>query len=53
MVEELLRYEPPAPVAIRRFPLTDVTIGGVTVPAGATVLLGVAAANRDPRRFVP
>jgi cytochrome P450 len=50
-VEELLRYEPPAAVAIRRFPLTELTIGGVTVPAGATVLLGIAAANRDPQRF--
>ncbi|MEV4630832.1 cytochrome P450 [Micromonospora sp. NPDC049523] len=50
-VEELLRYEPPSPVALRRFPVTDLEIGGVTIPAGATVLLGVAAANRDPRRF--
>lgn len=51
VVEELLRYDPPSPVAIRRFPLTEITIGGVSIPAGATVLLGVAAANRDPRRF--
>lgn len=50
-VEELLRYEPPGPVALRRFPLADVAIGGVTIPAGATVLLCVAAANRDPERF--
>lgn len=50
-VEELLRYEPPAPVAFRRFPLTDVTIGGVSIPAGAAVLVNVAAANRDPLRF--
>jgi cytochrome P450 len=50
-VEELMRYEPPGPLAIRRFPLTDLTIGGVTIPAGATVLLAVAAANRDPDRF--
>ncbi|MFI6757592.1 cytochrome P450 [Micromonospora sp. NPDC050417] len=50
-VEELLRYEPPAPVAFRRFPLTDVTIGGVHIPAGAAVLVNVAAANRDPLRF--
>ncbi|MBF9132335.1 cytochrome P450 [Plantactinospora sp. S1510] len=50
-IEELLRYEPPAPVALRRFPLTDLAIGGVTIPAGATVLLCVATANRDPERF--
>ncbi|MFF4896236.1 cytochrome P450 [Streptomyces sp. NPDC001068] len=50
-VEELARYDGPAPLAIRRFPTQDVTIGGVTVPAGETVLLSLAAAHRDPRRF--
>ncbi len=50
-VEELTRWDGPAPLAIRRFPLEDVTIGGVTVPAGETVLLALAAANRDPARF--
>ncbi|THA81741.1 cytochrome P450 [Streptomyces sp. A0592] len=50
-VEELARYEGPAPLAIRRFPTEDVTIAGVTVPAGETVLLSLASANRDPARF--
>ncbi|MEV0319505.1 cytochrome P450 [Streptomyces sp. NPDC050658] len=50
-VEEFMRYDGPALLAIRRFPLEDVTIGGVTVPAGETVLLSPSAANRDPRRF--
>ncbi|MGV2919647.1 cytochrome P450 family protein [Streptomyces alfalfae] len=50
-VEEFHRYDGPAPLAIRRFPLQDVTIAGVTVPAGETVLLCLAAANRDPARF--
>ncbi|MFD0741692.1 cytochrome P450 [Phytohabitans flavus] len=50
-VEEILRYEAPAPVSIRRFPTEDVTIGEVTVPKGETVLLGLAAANRDPERW--
>ncbi|MGW2284604.1 cytochrome P450 family protein [Streptomyces phaeochromogenes] len=50
-VEEFVRYDGPALLAIRRFPLEDVTIGDVTVPAGETVLLSLAAANRDPRRF--
>jgi cytochrome P450 len=50
-VEELVRYDGPAPLAIRRFPTEDVVIGGVTVPAGETVLLSLAAAHRDPRRF--
>ncbi len=50
-VEEFARWDGPAPLAIRRFPLEDVEIGGVTVPAGETVLLSVASANRDPNRF--
>ncbi|MEU6845446.1 cytochrome P450 [Streptomyces sp. NPDC046716] len=50
-VEELARYDGPVPLAIRRFPTEDIAIGGVTVPAGETVLLSLAAAHRDPRRF--
>ncbi|MEV1065692.1 cytochrome P450 [Streptomyces sp. NPDC050263] len=50
-VEELARYDGPTPLAIRRFPTEDLVIGGVTVPAGETVLLGLAAAHRDPARF--
>ncbi|MGW6705088.1 cytochrome P450 family protein [Streptomyces sp. NPDC054956] len=50
-VEELARFEGPALLAIRRFPTEDVTIAGVTVPAGETVLLSLSAANRDPARF--
>ncbi|MFG3403742.1 cytochrome P450 [Streptomyces sp. NPDC048142] len=50
-VEEFARYEGPALLAIRRFPREDVTIGDVEIPAGETVLLSLAAANRDPDRF--
>jgi len=50
MLEEILRDEPPAPLAFRRFPTEDITIAGVQIPTGATVLLGIAAANRDPAR---
>jgi len=50
-VEEFARLEGPALLAIRRFPVEDVTIGEVVVPAGETVLLSLAAANRDPSRF--
>ncbi|WP_428956555.1 cytochrome P450 family protein [Streptomyces sp. cg35] len=50
-VEELARVEGPALLAIRRFPTEDITLGGVTVPAGETVLLSLSAANRDPDRF--
>ncbi|MEV0209804.1 cytochrome P450 [Streptomyces sp. NPDC050788] len=50
-VEEFIRYEGPALFAIRRFPVEDVTIAGVTIPAGETVWVSPSAANRDPARF--
>jgi len=50
-VDELMRYDGPAPLAIRRFPVEDVEIGGVVIPAGETVLLGISSANRDADRF--
>ncbi|MFF2142957.1 cytochrome P450 [Kitasatospora sp. NPDC058190] len=50
-VEEFARFDGPAPLSIRRFPREDVTIGDVTVPAGETVLLSLASANRDPEQF--
>ncbi|WP_328518696.1 cytochrome P450 family protein [Kribbella sp. NBC_00359] len=50
-VDELMRYDGPAPLAIRRFPVEAVEIGGVVIPAGETVLLGLASANRDADRF--
>ncbi|OIK03200.1 cytochrome P450 family protein [Streptomyces monashensis] len=50
-VEELVRFEGPALLGIRRFPVEDVTIAGVTIPAGETVWVSPAAANRDPERF--
>ncbi|MFD8086522.1 cytochrome P450 [Kitasatospora sp. NPDC059722] len=49
--DEFARFDGPAPLSIRRFPREDVTIGGVTVPAGETVLLAIASANRDPDQF--
>ncbi|UKY53853.1 cytochrome P450 family protein [Streptomyces inhibens] len=50
-VEEFLRHDGPAPLAIRRFPKEDLEIGGVRIPAGESVLLSIASANRDPGRF--
>jgi cytochrome P450 len=50
-VEELLRHHPPFPFATWRFTTEDVELGGVTIPKDATVLLSLAAANRDPRAY--
>jgi len=49
LVEELLRRDGPMLTAIRRFPLEDLHIGERIVPAGDTVLLAIASANRDPQ----
>ncbi|GAB3493938.1 cytochrome P450 family protein [Amycolatopsis cihanbeyliensis] len=51
MVEELLRYAHPNVLSIRRFTTAEVEIGGVRIPAGDTVMLALASANRDPARF--
>ncbi len=50
-VEELLRYTSPNQTAIRRFPTGPLEIGGVRIPAGDTVLFGLASAHRDPARY--
>ncbi|WP_461033483.1 cytochrome P450 family protein [Streptomyces mayteni] len=50
-VEELLRYAHPNLMAIRRFATEDLDIAGTEVPAGDTVLLCLASANRDPARY--
>ncbi|MBF6059423.1 cytochrome P450 [Nocardia terpenica] len=48
-LEELVRYAHPNQYAIRRFPTEDITISGLRITAGDTVLLGIASANRDPQ----
>lgn len=50
-VEEFLRWDGSAQNAIRRFALEDMEIAGQRVAKGDTVLLSLASANRDPRRF--
>ncbi|MEU9374459.1 cytochrome P450 [Streptomyces sp. NPDC048255] len=50
-VEEMLRYDGPVQHATYRFALADLELGGVTVPAGSSVLVALAAADRDPARF--
>src|SRR5580692_6659801 len=45
-VEELLRYDSPVQ-ASRRITTEPVSIGGVTIPAGAFVMASLGSANRD------
>jgi cytochrome P450 len=49
-VEEALRYESPIKGDFRLARVTT-TLGGVDIPAGTTLMVVNAAANRDPRRF--
>jgi cytochrome P450 len=51
-IEELLRFEPPAP-NVGRYVTRDFTYYGETVPEGSAILLLVGAANRDHRQFPP
>ena len=46
-VEELLRYEAPAQYNVR-CSLREITLHGVTIPAGKPVFLVGGSANRDP-----
>ena len=49
-IEECLRIESPVKGDFR-LARRDTTVGGVSVPAGTTVMVMNGAANRDPRQF--
>ncbi len=49
-VEEFLRYQSPNQLGNRRV-VVDAVVGGVVLPAGTLVTLGIGAANRDPAQF--
>lgn len=51
-VEELLRYEPPAP-HVARYVTRDVEYYGRQVPEGSVMMMLIGAANRDHRQFPP
>jgi cytochrome P450 len=50
-VEELLRYDAPVPHSTFRYALESVEIADCSIPAGAQIIVCLAAANRDPSRF--
>jgi len=51
-VEELLRYDSPVQMS-RRITLTDVEVGGKTIPQGFFVVCGLASSNRDETHWGP
>ncbi|BCY05992.1 cytochrome P450 [Actinoplanes sp. L3-i22] len=50
-IEEFLRYEGPLKTSTFRIATEDVEIGGVTIPAGDPVIIGLLSANRDGDQF--
>jgi cytochrome P450 len=51
-IEELLRFEPPAP-HVARYVTRDVKFHGHTVPEGSVMMMLIGAAVRDDRQFPP
>jgi cytochrome P450 len=51
VLEELLRWDTPGPFSSPRYALSDVELGGVTIPCGSRVIFSFAAANRDAETF--
>jgi len=49
-IEEVLRFESPIPM-LSRLAIADLTLSGAPVRAGDSVILHLAAANRDPAVF--
>jgi cytochrome P450 len=50
-VEEMLRYDAPVPHSTFRYATEPVSLGGMTIPAGAQVIISLAAANRDGMHY--
>ena len=50
-LEELLRFDAPVPHSTFRYTVEPVELGGVTIPAGAQVIISLAAADRDELTF--
>ena len=50
VIDETLRFEPTGH-ATARYVMHDVTYHGTTIPAGSAILMILAAANRDHRRY--
>src|SRR3546814_538007 len=50
VIDEALRFEPTGH-ATARFVMEDVEYHGHTIPAGSPILMLLASANRDPRRY--
>jgi cytochrome P450 len=50
LAEELMRFDAPV-VTMRRLAKVNTTLGGVPIPAGATIMMLLGASNHDPEQF--
>jgi len=50
-VEEFLRYYTPIDYAQSRGARADITVSGITIPAGEAIVCGISSANRDETQF--
>ncbi|WP_237107912.1 cytochrome P450 [Nonomuraea sp. MG754425] len=50
-IEELLRYLSIIQMGVSRVAIEDVTVAGVRIPAGGTVIIATPEANRDARHW--
>jgi cytochrome P450 len=50
-IEEFLRYESPPRNSVSRYPVEDVSLGGVTIRRDEQMYVGYQAANHDPAEF--
>lgn len=53
IIEEVLRWDPPIGNFMARYPLADLELGGVTIPAGEAIMAPYTAVNRDPAQHGP
>lgn len=51
VIEETLRYEPSVANLPLRFAAEDIELDGATIPKGDAIIVGLAAAGRDPAFF--
>jgi cytochrome P450 len=49
-IEEMLRYDSPVQATVR-IPIEEIELAGQRIAAGALVVVGIGAANRDPAAF--
>jgi len=50
-IEELLRYDAPVPHSTFRYAVEPIELGGVTIPAGAQVIINLASACHDETQY--